>query len=79
LRTWVGNYRPFTATLTACSRNREEALLRADLTGAATIGTRARTFRAAPRPRAVASFTVSEPLKLDDFFGASCRFLEFDL
>ena len=52
--------------------------MRPNLTGTTAIGTGAHAFGATARPRAIASIAGSQALKLDDFFSATRRFLEFN-
>src|SRR5215469_16415847 len=78
LRARVGDRLALAAALRTRGRYREKTLLRADLAGAATVGALARAGRAVLGARAVAPVAGRQALKLDRFFGAARRFLEFD-
>src|ERR1700730_7052356 len=77
-RTRVRDDHALAAALTACRRDRKEALLRSDLAGAAAVRAGSRSFDAATGPRTLARFASSQALELDDLIGAVRGLFEFD-
>src|ERR1700687_3967163 len=74
----VGDDRAFAAALAAGGGDGKEALLGADLPGAAAVGASADAFAAAAGTAARAGVAGCQALKLDHLLGATRRFLEFD-